>query len=178
MAYRWEMLSMRSVNLYYHQVGIQRINLSIIKQLWGSGLNKWHHIGISTSVKVQSAYIWKTHSLPRTVPQDPTAFMCPIVAPSSTLMPTLSLSTMDVIGRALFMFDHSTSESKALQLPCYICDFSAGHWRWLKSAWDTQNSWWGVLCNKNQNNDDARAKLRGMSYMDSAARRVCDVQWL
>lgn len=113
--------------------------------------------------------VWKAHSVPRSVPLDPTALMFYIVAPFSTLMPTLSLSPMEVIKRTLFMLDHSTSQSWTLRVPCLMCDSSAGHWRWLRSAWYSQNSLWGLLCNKNQNNDDAKSKLRGEYHMGRAA---------
>lgn len=158
-----------------HWAGIQRIHFNTLNQLWSLGLTKQHFKGISMSVRVQRAFIWKTCSVPRDVPLNSVAQMCHIVAPFSTLILTLSPSPMEVIRRALFMLDHSTSKSWALRLPCLICDSSAGHWRWLRSAWETQNSLWGLLCNKNQNNDDAKAKLRGVSYMDRAAAWVCNV---
>lgn len=148
----------RSVSICYHWVGIQRIHFDILNQIWSSGFTKQHFKRIYMSVRVQRPIIWKTRSEPRSVPLNPTALMCHIVAPFSTLIPTLSLSPMEVIKRALFMFDHSTSESWALRPPRLICDSSAGQWRWLRLAWDTQNSLWGLLCNTNQNNDDTRAE--------------------
>ena len=82
----------------------------MLNQLWSLGLTKQHFKGISTSVRVQRAFIWKTHSVPRSVPLNPPALMYHIVAPFSTVIPTLSPSPMEVIKRALFMLDHCTSE--------------------------------------------------------------------
>ena len=91
-------------------VRIQRIHFNMLNQLWSLGLTKQHFKGISTSVRVQRAFIWKTHSVPRSVPLNPPALMYHIVAPFSTVIPTLSPSPMEVIKRALFMLDHCTSE--------------------------------------------------------------------
>lgn len=91
-------------------VRIQRIHFNMLNQLWSLGLTKQHFKGISTSVRVQRAFIWKTHSVPRSVPLNPAVLMYHIVAPFSTVIPTLSPSPMEVIRRALFMLDHCTSE--------------------------------------------------------------------
>lgn len=162
----------KPVGICDRSVGIQRIHLNILTQLWSLGLTKPHFKRAPTSVRVQRVFTWKTRSVPRSVPPNPTALMCHTVAPFSTLIPTLSLTPMEVIRRALSMLDHSSSEGRAWRLPCLMCDSSAGHWRWLQSAWDTQPSLWGLLHKQNQNNDDAKAQLRGMSYMDRAAVRV------
>lgn len=166
---------MSALNVCDLLVGIQKIHFNTLHQLWSLGLTKRHFKGISMSVRVQRVFIWKARSVPRSVPLNPTALLCHILAPFSTLIPTLSLTPMEVIKRALFMLEHSTSKRRALRLPCLIRDSSAGHWRWLRSAWDALDSLWGLLCNKNQNNDDAKAKLRAMSYTDRAAARICSV---
>lgn len=90
----------------------------------------------------------------RSEPLNPPTLMCHTVAPFSSLLPTLSLTPMEVIKRALFRM--ITEPARAGHYDCLVsyATLSAGHWRWLRSTRDTQNSLWGLLCNKNQNNDE------------------------
>lgn len=59
----------------------------------------------------------------RSVPLNPAALMCHIVAPFSSLIPTLSLSPMEVIRRALFMLDQRAGHD---DLPCLMCNSLCG----------------------------------------------------
>lgn len=148
--------------------GIQGLHFNMLNQLWSShqtALQRNFHFSQGSKGLHVKDPVCAQICAPGPYSSDD------IVALFTTLMPILSLSPIEVIRHALFMFDHSTSESWA----CLICNSSAGHWRWMRSAWDTQNSLWGLLCNKNQNNDDAKAKLRGMSHIDRAAVRAGNV---
>lgn len=80
----------------------------------------------------------------RSVPLNPAALMCHILAPSSALIPTLFPCPMEVIRRALFMLNHRGSRSKALQVSCLMFSSLCG------SAGDAQK----LLGSKNHNNDE------------------------
>lgn len=80
----------------------------------------------------------------RSVPLNPAALMCHILAPSSALIPTLFPCPMEVIRRALFMLNHRGSKSKALQMSCLMFNSLCG------SAGDAQK----LLGSKSHNNDE------------------------
>lgn len=58
------------------------------------------------------------------VPLNPAALMCHIVAPFSSLIPTLSLSPMEVISRALFLPDQRVGGH--YELPCPMRNSNRG----------------------------------------------------
>lgn len=96
------------------------VHFNMLNQRWCSGpnqraLQRRSHVSLGS----KSLHI-KDPLCTRSMPLNPTALMCYIVAPFSTSIPTLSPSPMEVIKRALFTLDHRASRRWALQLPCLI----------------------------------------------------------
>lgn len=167
----------RSVSICDHWVGLQSVLFNMLNLLWSLGLTEQHLKEISNVCQVSKGFRMKDLLCTQICAPEPSSG----VPNSGTLHYSDShivTEPMGVIKRTLFMLDHSTSKSWASWLPCRICDASAGHWRWLRSVWDTQNSLWRLQRNEIQNNDDAKARLRGTAHIDAAGARVCKVLWL